>query len=282
MEQRLLKFMLIQLKVAAALLLAAMLGVVIFSFRAPRLSDDFWSRLGLGKEAGTEYIGNSFLSGYLTYYGVKSMKNIAVDDRTQIVRDLGAYAKQYVNSEKFKKLYTERRENLKPTMPKAARSASEIRDEQVKAISASIATMEEFLKSPNADLKKVAQEGLPGVKKQLKELQQPDNELIRMLADAEKLGFEHQLKQYNDNLAKWEQEQPIDPKNLIVTRLRNFLSLTADIDFNAGLTDRNGKKIFVNSAYEQKSDDWKRAFRAGKETVTAAREFAQQWLKELQ
>jgi hypothetical protein len=57
--------------------------------------------------------------------------------------------------------------------------------------------------------------------------------------------------------------------------------LTQGIDFNAALKESGGNKVFVNPAYEKKSNKWKMAFRAGKEVTEAARAFAQQWLKEL-
>ncbi len=50
---------------------------------------------------------------------------------------------------------------------------------------------------------------------------------------------------------------------------------TKVIDFNAGLTTKNGEKIFVNPDYERKGNRWKMAFRAGKEVVEPSREFVQ-------
>jgi hypothetical protein len=198
-----------------------------------------------------------------------------------VIRDLGNYARQYVKSEKFIKAYQQQREESKPEAPAAPKTISTVRAEQVAAISQSIRTMEEFLKSPNADLKKMAQDGLPELRKQLKDYQDPNNALIKMMADGEKMNFEEQTQKYKIELSKWEKEQPTDPKQLIKNRLQEFLDLTADVDFNAQLKERNGKMIFVNTAYEQKSADWKKAFRSGKEAVTAARSVAQEWLKEL-
>ena len=68
---------------------------------------------------------------------------------------------------------------------------------------------------------------------------------------------------------------------LIKTRLFKFLEVTKDIDYNAQLTERNGKKYFANPKYEGKSGQWKMAFRAGKEVTETARTFVQEWLKEL-
>jgi hypothetical protein len=64
-------------------------------------------------------------------------------------------------------------------------------------------------------------------------------------------------------------------------RLEEFLNVTKDIDFSAELTERNGKKIFVNQQYEFKDSRWKMAFRAGKEVVEPARDFVEKWINEI-
>jgi hypothetical protein len=68
---------------------------------------------------------------------------------------------------------------------------------------------------------------------------------------------------------------------LIAKRLREFLAVSADVDFAAKLTSKNGKMIFENPSYEQKPGQWKMCFRAGKDATAAARAAAQAWLKEL-
>ena len=60
-----------------------------------------------------------------------------------------------------------------------------------------------------------------------------------------------------------------------------MLDATADVDFNAKLVSRSGRMAFVDPALEEKSSDWKMAYRAGREAVSAARLAAAAWLKEL-
>jgi hypothetical protein len=64
-------------------------------------------------------------------------------------------------------------------------------------------------------------------------------------------------------------------------RLQEFLNTTNGIDFSAELTEKNGKKVFVNPDYERKDGRWKMAFRAGKEVVEPARNFVQKWIGEI-
>lgn len=64
--------------------------------------------------------------------------------------------------------------------------------------------------------------------------------------------------------------------------LSQFLDASKDVDFSAAVvTTGKGARVFANPAYESKPSNWKLCFRAGRETVEAARSFAQQWLNEL-
>lgn len=84
----------------------------------------------------------------------------------------------------------------------------------------------------------------------------------------------------NNQLDKQENEKkyPTDPNELVKTRLKDFLAISATVDFDAQLTSY---RTFVNSEYEKKSSEWKMCYRAGKEVVEAARIEAQKWLDEL-
>ena len=66
-----------------------------------------WKMLGITKQSGDEKIKNSFVNGYLYYYGVKNIKNLASNDRAAIAKDLLSYTKQYINSPAFTKEYTD-------------------------------------------------------------------------------------------------------------------------------------------------------------------------------
>jgi hypothetical protein len=80
----------------------------------------------------------------------------------------------------------------------------------------------------------------------------------------------------------WEAQYPADPSRLIARRLRAFLDVSAEVDYTATLESRGGAMRFTNAAYESKSSEWKLCYRAGKETVDAARESAARWLNELE
>jgi hypothetical protein len=88
-------------------------------------------------------------------------------------------------------------------------------------------------------------------------------------------------KEYDAAVAKWKQDYPDDPRPLVARRLREFLQLSADVDFNAKLKTAEGRTLFENPAYQAKSSQWKMCFRAGREATGAARAAVQAWLTEL-
>lgn len=271
----------LRIKTAFFVLLLSVLLLFLASFRAGKLSDEIWKELGISRQDGNYSISTSFMQGYFYYYGAKNAKNIAVGNRAAVVKELGAYAKEYVNSETFKKEYMLNREAKKPQPPKPAKTLDEIRKEQIEGMQKGIKSMEALLKMDNPEIRKGAKEGLEQFQKQLKEMEDPKSELIQMMADGEKMAFETNTAHYKENLANWEKEYPSNQLLLVKKRLEQFLDVTASVDFSAALKEQYGKKRFVNPAYEAKSAEWKQAFRAGKEATQAARAFAQEWVKEI-
>jgi hypothetical protein len=104
-------------------------------------------------------------------------------------------------------------------------------------------------------------------------------EIMQQMVDAQKV---EDKKQYAEQLKVWEENYPVDPRLLIKKRIRDFLAISADIDFSAKLVARGSQMRFANEDYEGKPDEWKICFRAGQEATAAARAFAQSWLAELE
>jgi hypothetical protein len=92
---------------------------------------------------------------------------------------------------------------------------------------------------------------------------------------------EENMAFYKEDLKRWEAEYPAAFNTLLKKKLQEFLQLTSGIDYNAKLERYGTKMIFSDPALEAKDEFWKACFRAGKPTVDAAREFAQQWLRDL-
>jgi hypothetical protein len=95
-------------------------------------------------------------------------------------------------------------------------------------------------------------------------------------------GYEMQMEQHKNDLADWERNNPTDPTGMVKKRLEKFLEETKDVDFSAKLVEGEyGKRVFAKREYEMKSANWKVCYRAGKESVDAARTFVRKWLDSL-
>src|SRR6476660_4928264 len=90
------------------------ISLLLSSFSAHKMTDDMWKMLGITKQTGDEKIKNSFINGYLYYYGVKNLKNISVNDREALAKDLLTYTKQFVSSAIFTKEYEDMRKSARP------------------------------------------------------------------------------------------------------------------------------------------------------------------------
>jgi hypothetical protein len=281
MEKALLKFGLYQLRIVGTLLITILLTTFLVSFRSNKIYLDLWQQLGISEKDGITGIRESFINGYLQYYGAHNIKNIAAGDHTAVVKDLLGYTKTYVQGNEFKTAYQQLRKQRTPNEPKQPETEQEIRQKNINSVKESLANVEKALKSATPENKKMFQESYDMLQKQLKDYQDPDNELIKLMVQGQKTQYEFQLNDYREQLKKWQTDYPENPSLFIKRRLQQMLNATADVDYSAALTEKNGKKYFVKPEYEHKPSNWKYAFRAGKDVTETARAFARQWMAEL-
>ncbi len=256
---------------------------VFSSYTTKRAVDDFWKSLGLSQQSGTEGIKNSFMNGYLQYYGARNIKNIAVGDRKAVATDLLAYTKQYISGAAFKKQYEDMRKSALPTKPAEVkqRTIEDIQKEEVGKIEQSIKDLEKSIKEATPDVAKSLKPVLDMQKQTLKEYQNPKNEMFKIMLDGDKYQAEDNQRRYKEDLENWQKSYPENVNLFIAEKLKKMLEATKGIDYNAALVEKYNKKRFVNPAYESKNREWKQGFRAGKDVTETARAFAQQWLAEL-
>ncbi|HLG38401.1 MAG TPA: hypothetical protein VI461_01995, partial [Chitinophagaceae bacterium] len=263
--------------------LVAAITLMLSSFRAQKMTDDVWKMLGVTKQDGSEKIKNSFMYGYLYYYGVKNVKNLATNDRAAIAKDLLTYTKDYISSAAFKKQYDDMRSSSKPVEPvlKPLRTIEQIQKEEIAKTEKSINDAEKNMKDMPQYAKSI-EPVLDVLKKNLKEYQNPKHQLFSAIAQGEKYQQENEVNNYQQRMKQWESSYPVSVNDFIATKLQKMLDATKDIDYNAELVEKWGKKRFVNPAYESKNQEWKQGFRAGKEVTDMSRSFARKWLNELQ
>lgn len=256
--------------------------LLLSSFRTQKMTDDIWKALGISKQSGDDKIQNSFRYGYLYHYGVRNAKNLAVNDRAAIARDLMNYTKTYVSGPVFKKYYEDLRKTSKPSEPvlKPLRTIEEIQKEEIAKTEKSIKDLEKSMKEM-PQYAKSFEPTLEMQKKMLKEYQNPKHQTFAYIAQGEKYQQEGEIKRFEENMKNWEKNYPANINDFIAERLQKMLDNTKDIDYNAELVEKWEKKRFVKPEYERKNQEWKQGFRAGKEVTEAARAFAQKWLNEL-
>jgi hypothetical protein len=266
--------------ITICLLLAA--GSFLFvSYKAEKAYADLWAQLGINKNDGSTRIRESVMFGHLQFYGARNIKKIATGDRVGVAKDLLAYTKQYIQSDAFKKEYASNRLASKPILPEPAKTEEEIRKEEISKMKENIAKMEKAVKTGPDQFKKIYEDNLKMQQKALKEFEEPNNKTLKYMVQSEKSNYDYRMQRYEKETKEWQESSPENPMILVKKRLEQLLEITKDVDFDAELKEKYGKKVFVNAAYERKHDNWKYAFRAGKEVTETVRAFAEQWIKEI-
>lgn len=239
---------------------------------------NIFDELEIAEAEAREYIFGNFKEGNLSFPYSSVIKGIATGKRAGMVKELGDYIRRYSSSPAFLQEYKEARESAKPAAPADKAAKVKARLEEIKR---DIESNEKGMKEATGDMKKLYEATIQMLKAEQKALQDPKDPqhglFMSNLSDGDDLNAE----QYAAAMKEFEKEYPANVQVLIKRRLQEFLTLTADIDFDAKLIERGGRKRFADPKLEAKDETWKRCFRCGRETITAARAYAQQWLKEL-
>lgn len=269
-----------RLAILAALLFASS---TLFSFvLADRLAEDIWKRLGIGRQECTERISKSFINGYLQYTGVSNVKNLALNERGAVARDLMTFARQYLSSPAFKAEYDKMRTSSRPVEPEdRTQTKEQIRQKEIEKLKGSIQSMEQITKSMPADQQKSMQSSIDLYRKTIKDYQDPNNKIIEGMYHNQLDERQRDLKYFREDMKKWETEYPADCKQFVKGRLQHYLDVAGTVDFSAALVDKGGKKRFVDPAYQSKNGEWKMIYRAGKEVYEQTKAFIDQWMKEI-
>jgi hypothetical protein len=153
---------------------------------------------------------------------------------------------------------------------------------QIALYKKNVADIETSIKNTaDATVKKFFETSLEQAKKSLKEAQDPNNKYLASYRKNYPQSAKNFKDSYDRSIADWNTKYPQNQLLFVKKRLQDFLAATSNIDFSAELTEKNGKKVFVNPEYEHKDNRWKMAFRAGKEVVEPARDFVQKWMEEI-
>jgi hypothetical protein len=261
------------MKTRSFIILVSLAAVLLTAF-----TNDVLKRLSLSEAEAKAAIRDNFIRRELWVPDKQAIKSIAVAKQAITVKELGTYMRQYIESPEFNKAYQEARAAAKPA---AKGDAKILINERLVAIEQEMKEMNEKLKTAGSDNKKLYEFSLSQLKQEWDALKNPShpmhNDYLGNLTE-ETEESEVQRKMETEYFNK---DYPPTVKELVKLRLQHFLDVTATIDFNAKLVQQGKFKVFADPALEAKNGDWKKLFRAGPETIGAARQFAQAWLADL-
>lgn len=238
---------------------------------------DVLAQLGIpvqaAREAAATAISNGLYNPGLPSHAFKLLSPAArADAATAGI----AWLKIYTASPEFRQHYARIRETHKPVPPQFD------------------GTPEDELKKSAAEQKQEAEESKKAIAslppEQRKALEQAlettaakmdTHEMRTIRLDGIVMARAERMKEYEQALAGWKTTYPENPAPAIARRLREFLALSADVDFAATLKPQGTRMQFANPAYQAKGSQWKLCYRAGREATTAARAAVSSWLKEL-
>lgn len=251
-------------------------GGVLFTSAMVTKPWDIFTTLKIDPEDVPGYIDRNFEDGELRFPNTRELKKLEPSKRAAAVKEIGDYIKKYMHSPTYAKKFSKDRENAKPKSAEGKIKA------EIAELEQSIPEAEKGLKEATEATKGLAESLVKMLKEKynaLKNPSDPKHDFYVMTV----AGMDYtNAADYEAAVKKWDAEYPATPKDLIRKRLQQFLEMSADINFEAELKeDTHGVKHFADWELEQKNEHWKLCFRSGKETVTAARAYAEQWLKEI-
>lgn len=280
MKPQSLKKIVNRLRICILAFVLTIVSLFLFSFSLQYHYDDFLKQLGIARTEADKRISSSLLGGYVNTWGLQNAKNIALGNRTAVVMDVLEYTRQYSASEEFKKEYISLKQSNKP-VKFIMQTPEDMRKEMISQYEKSIGELEKSAKQADPKTKTILENILVESRRQLQDAKDPNNQLIRNYAsNYEQMESSYQ-QAYEEQLKEWEAKYPDNGMLFVKQQLVKFMNETRDIDFNAELVAKNGKKYFVNPAYEHKNNYWKMGYRAGKEVVEPARQVIEKWLQEI-
>lgn len=239
------------------------------------------SRLGVSEPIARDNVLSAMMGFTTPSAGAKAFLALTPSMRVTIVNEIVAWAKTYYRSAAFKTTWAAKRESQKPEaldLPPAGGELQQMDAEQKKQIDQMRASLAQMPKEMQASM----EAAIKDMEKTFAEMRN-DPTIRKLQEDGFKAQRAEKVKAHEDEVAKWEQDYPANPDLAVARRLRQFLSVTADVNFDAALVQKMPSRVqvFSDPRYEAKPNEWKMCFRAGRDACTAARTAAQTWLNEL-
>lgn len=267
----------------------AILALIVLFCAVPELvAQGALAQLGLTESAAREFVFNEIerpaqdRRSDIAIAGTRAFLKLPAAARASAATALFAWARAFVNSPAFKARYeSDRRDRIPQGRPESLTVEQELRKQMDEAQ----AGFEEMKSS-------LAASGLPPAEQEKilaawKEAQAQAStpafvEATRKALEAERAeGRASEARLIEDV----EQQMPADPRRLLARRLREFLDITAEVNFSArtiSLTGGPDGIEFREAADRQRHWIWQAAAIVGPEATAAARVAAEQWLAEIE
>jgi hypothetical protein len=243
---------------------------------------DTLKTLGISDATAKENAIAALGNGWLPYGEANHVfKSANATTRIAIVNAALQWVKSYTASPEFAADYSRLRKESKPAAATVSGSAADDVKKQREEQELQIEEMKKSIASLPPEQRKAAEEGINRAIESMKQMQN-DAALQESLLKAAASKREEDKLDDEATLLEWETRYPDNPRTLIIRRIKQFLSTSSSVDFDAKLIEGGGRKRFVNPDYEAKPAEWKFCYRAGRESLAAARQFATAWLKELE
>jgi hypothetical protein len=257
--------------------------VVVAAGAAIAVAQTSLSKFGLNLNELKPQIVDSLRNGFIPAYpNRKTYQAAPVAARVAFVNEAMGWVKAYTESPAFKSDYDKRRIAAKPTPPEAKGSADDQYSQQLAEQRKSLEQMKKSIAAMTPDMQKQMQPVLKQMEDGIEQTSK-DPKMAEMMKNAYTQQAISADADYKNEVAKYETEFPADPKVLIAKRLRDFIALSSDVNFDAKLVpDGGGRMRFADEQYQSKSDQWKLLYRAGREPVEAARTFSVNWLHQIE
>ena len=238
------------------------------------------AQLGISEGRAREAVFDSFITDTLSIAGNHdAFKAASASARVALVNFALTLARTFADSDDFKRRYADHREANGPDPLPQIPSVDEILAKQRAGFEEQVEQMRKLFDQITPEQRATLEEGWKDMRRQLTEMETGPRRAeldtaLRKQYTALSVQREIAMKEVD---AVW----PPDHRTLIANRLRRFLDVSKDVDYDARLIDKAGKRVFADPALEARPKEWKMCFRAGKPATDAARTFAQKWLNDL-
>ena len=255
--------------------------LVAGSIGAVGYAADVLAQLGIPVQAAREAAGTAISNGlYNPGLPSQAFKLLSPAARAEAATAGVAWLKIYTATPEFKEQYARIREKHKPEAPQFDGTPEDELKKEAEEQKRQAEESKKAVASLPPEQRQAVERALQSSAAQLAQMDTPEARKARL--DGIATARAELTKQHELDLATWKRNYPDNPAPAIARRLREFLAMSADVDFGAKLTAQETRMMFENPAYQAKGSQWKLCYRAGREATTAARTAVSAWLKELE